>query len=130
TQDKFIPQTLNWDVLGGIDFRKGCYTGQEIIARTQYLGRLKERLYAFASPNASVLPGDRLFSREFADQPCGTVVNSAPAPDGGCVLLAVLQIGAADSDVRAGGLDGPELTLLPLPYEVPMSSAPRGRIAG
>src|SRR5262249_47679079 len=53
TQDKFVPQTLNWDVLGGINFKKGCYTGQEIIARMHYLGRLKERLFAFRAPDGA-----------------------------------------------------------------------------
>ena len=103
------PQTANWDVLGGVNFQKGCYTGQEIIARTQYLGRLKERLFAFHAPCATVgPPGDRLYSPAFGEQPCGTVVNAAPAPDGGCELLAVLQLAAAASgDVRLGALDGP-----------------------
>lgn len=124
TQDKFIPQTLNWDVLGGIDFRKGCYTGQEIIARTQYLGRLKERLYAFAASARAVAAGERLFSREFDDQACGTVVNSAPAENGGCELLAVVQIAATGSDIHVGAIDGPVLEPLPLPYEIPPPAAP------
>jgi folate-binding protein YgfZ len=131
TQDKFVPQTVNWDVLGGINFQKGCYTGQEIIARTQYLGRLKERLYAFAAGITTVAPGDRLFSREFGEQPCGTVVNAAPAPRGGSELLAVVQIAAAaNADVHLGAPDGPVLTLLPLPYPVPVGATPRARTAG
>jgi folate-binding protein YgfZ len=120
TQDKFVPQTANWDALGGISFQKGCYTGQEIIARTQYLGRLKERLYAFHAPDVAVTAGDRLYSSAFPDQACGTVVNAAPAPDGGVDLLAVLQLAAADSgDVRLGSADGPQLVPFALPYDVP-----------
>ena len=130
TQDKFVPQMVNWDVLGGVNFQKGCYTGQEIIARTQYLGRLKERLFAFVAASEKIAPGDRLFSPEFGEQPCGTVVNAAAAPQGGCELLAVLQIAAAaNGEVRVGARDGPVLTPLPLPYDVPAPVAPRGRIA-
>ena len=131
TQDKFVPQTVNWDVLGGINFQKGCYTGQEIIARTQYLGRLKERLYAFAAAITAIAPGDRLYSAEFGEQPCGTVVNAAPAPQGGSELLAVVQIAAAtNAAVHVGAPDGPVLTPLPLPYSMPAPATPRARTAG
>jgi len=128
TQDKFIPQTANWDVLGGVNFRKGCYTGQEIIARSQYLGRLKERLFAFRAPATTVAPGDRLYSPVFADQACGTVVNAAPASSGDTELLAVVQLAAAASgDVRLGAPDGPRLAPLPLPYDVPAAPEQRPR---
>ena len=64
----------------------------------------------------------------FADQACGTVVNAAPAPDGGTELLAVVQLAAAASgDVRLGAPDGPRLAPLPLPYEVPVAAQPRPR---
>ena len=131
TQDKFVPQMVNWDLLGGVNFQKGCYTGQEIIARTQYLGRLKERLYAFAATTTSAIAaGDRVYSPEFGEQPCGTVVNAAAAPQGGCELLAVVQIAAAATgEVHAGAPDGPMLTPLPLPYDVPAPAAPRLRTA-
>ena len=129
TQDKFVAQTANWDLLGGVNFRKGCYPGQEIVARSQYLGRLKERLFALRAPAAAIVPGDRLYSAAFDDQPCGTVVNAAPAPNGDTALLAVLQLAAAASgDVRLGAPDGPRLELLPLPYEVPVAAAPRPRV--
>jgi len=128
TQDKFIPQTANWDLLGGVNFRKGCYTGQEIVARSQYLGRLKERLFAFRAPPTPVVAGDRLYSAVFAEQACGTVVNAARAPDGGTDLLAVLQLAAAaGGDVRLGAPDGPRLAPLPLPYDVPAAAEPRSR---
>ncbi len=124
-QDRFVPQAANWDVLGGVNFQKGCYTGQEIVARTQYLGRLKERLFAFHAPSMTVVPGERLWSAAFDDQPCGTVINAAPAPDGGCDLLAVLQLAAAASgDVHLGAQEGPALVPLALPYPVP---EPAGR---
>jgi len=130
TQDAFVAQAANLDLLGGIDFQKGCYTGQEIIARTQYLGRLKERTFLFHTEAASVADGDRVYSAAFEGQPCGTVVNAAPAPDGGTDLLAVVQIAAAErGDARLRGPDGPPLVGLPLPYAIPDPTAPRGRIA-
>ena len=88
----------NWDLLGGVSFQKGCYPGQEIVARMQYLGRLKERLYAFRTRSRRRrAPATRLYSAAFGDQPCGTVVNAAPDPAGGSVLLAVVQIAAVDA---------------------------------
>jgi tRNA-modifying protein YgfZ len=130
TQDRFVAQMANLDLLGGVDFKKGCYTGQEIIARTRYLGRLKERLYAFSSATTTIAAGDRLYSPAFGEQPCGTVVNAAAAPRGGSELLAVVQIAAAATgEVHAGAPDGPILTPLPLPYDVPAPAAPRVRTA-
>ena len=130
TQDQFIPQMLNLDALDGVSFRKGCYAGQEIVARTQYLGRLKERL-ALAHVDAEPPPpGARLFASSFADQPCGTVVNAAAAPGGGADLLAVAQIAAIASDsLRLGAVEGTAVSLLPLPYALPVAGEPRGRIA-
>ena len=128
-QNQIVAQAANWDVLGGLDFRKGCYTGQEIIARMQYLGRLKERLFAFHTGRAPVTAGTRLYGPPFGEQACGLVVNAAPAPAGGTDMLAVAQLAA----VEAGGLrleapDGPLLSPLPLPYEVPPPAPPRGRV--
>ena len=128
TQDAFVAQTANWDVLDGIDFRKGCYTGQEIIARMQYLGRLKERAHLFHAETPAVA-GDRIYSAAFPGQACGTVVNAAAAPGGGFDLLAVLQLAAAErGDARLNAVDGPLLAPLPLPYAIPAAVAPRGRI--
>jgi folate-binding protein YgfZ len=73
----FVPQAANWDLLGGVSFKKGCYPGQEIVARMQYLGRLKERLYAFRAETEDIAAGTRLFSTALGDdQSCGTVVNA------------------------------------------------------
>ena len=129
TSDQFVPQTANFDALGGVNFQKGCYTGQEIVARTQYLGRLKERLTLAHVDAASPAPGDRLYSAVFGDQACGSVVNACPAPGGGHDLLAVLQNAARDSgDVRLAAPDGRKLALMPLPYPLPEAAAPRARI--
>jgi folate-binding protein YgfZ len=128
TQELFIPQMLNWDVLGGINFQKGCYPGQEIVARTRYLGRLKERCYAFHADADDVVAATRLYSSVFGDQPCGTVVNAAPAPEGGIDLLAVVQIAAAESgDVRAHRPEGPRLLPRALPYAMPDLAVPPRR---
>jgi hypothetical protein len=129
TQDRFIPQMINLDALGAVSFQKGCYTGQEIVARTQYLGRLKERL-ALAHGSAAPEPGARLYAPAFGDQPCGTVVNASAAPGGGADLLFVAQIAAiVAGDLRVGAREGAPLTPLPLPYAVPMPATPQGRIA-
>jgi folate-binding protein YgfZ len=130
TADQFVPQTANWDALDGVSFQKGCYTGQEIVARTQYLGRLKERLVLAHVDGEVPAPGDRLYSPAFGDQPCGTVVNAARAPSGGADLLAVLQLAARDSGaVRLGTPHGRKLALVPLPYPLPKVEPPRGRMA-
>jgi folate-binding protein YgfZ len=130
TSDQYIPQMVNWDALDGVSFGKGCYSGQEIVARMHYLGRLKERLalaHVDAPPPAA---GERLFGPSFGDQACGSVVNAAPAPGVGADLLAVLQLAARDAgEVRVGSHNGPALTLLPLPYALTETAAPRGRIA-
>ncbi|WP_053136825.1 folate-binding protein YgfZ [Pseudomonas sp. MIACH] len=116
TRELFIPQMLNLQAVGGVSFKKGCYTGQEIVARMQYLGKLKRRLYRL-SLNAAELPepGTPLFSPSH-NSAIGEVVIAAKA-DQVIELLAVLQAEAADSgDVHIGTLEGPNLQLLDLPY--------------
>lgn len=127
TQDLFVAQTANWDAIGGLDFRKGCYPGQEIVARTQYLGRLKERLFPFRCARPAPEPATRLYSTTHGDQACGTVVNSAPDPSGAAVFLAVVQIEGTDA-VTIGAPDGPAATREPPPYAIPAAVAPPGRV--
>lgn len=124
TQDLFVPQTANWDLLEGVSLHKGCYTGQEIIARTQYLGRLKERMHLFHTDAPPPPPGAKLFGAVFGDQACGAVVEAAPSPEGGSDLLAVVQLSALDGPLHVGTPDGPVLALLALPYALPVASAP------
>jgi folate-binding protein YgfZ len=128
TQDKFVPQMLNWELLGGVSFRKGCYTGQEIVARMQYLGRLKERLYRGHTAAVHAEPGAPLFGEQFGEQACGTIVNTAPSAEGGTDILAVLQIASAERDkIRfAPGGEGAVLELQPMPYDVPRMMAAQG----
>jgi hypothetical protein len=128
TQDRFVAQTANWDAIGGLDFHKGCYPGQEIVARTQYLGRLKERLFAYATTSFPPAPGSRLFGPPYGDQPCGTVVNAAPDPGGGARFLAVVQVDAAAGPLALGAPDGPTATQEPLPYAIPAPGEARGRV--
>jgi folate-binding protein YgfZ len=129
TSDLLVPQTANLDLLGGVSFTKGCYPGQEIVARMQYLGRLKERLFAFHADAFEAAPGTRIYSKAFSlDQSCGVVVNAAPDTTGGVALLAVVQLDAVKADdLTLGAPDGPQLTRRPLPYDVPMESEDRAR---
>ncbi|WP_085633030.1 MULTISPECIES: folate-binding protein YgfZ [unclassified Pseudomonas] len=118
TRELFIPQMLNLQAVGGVSFKKGCYTGQEIVARMQYLGKLKRRLYR-VSLEAGELPepGTPLFAPSHGSS-IGEVVLAARA-EHNIELLAVLQAEAADEgDVHLGTLEGPALQLLDLPYEL------------
>ncbi|MCJ8207653.1 folate-binding protein YgfZ [Pseudomonas sp. RGM2987] len=118
TRELFIPQMLNLQAVGGVSFKKGCYTGQEIVARMQYLGKLKRRLYRLQL-DASQLPepGTELFSPVHGSS-IGEVVIAAQA-ERNIELLAVLQAEAAEEgNVHLGTLEGPVLQLLDLPYEL------------
>ncbi|MFN3715442.1 MAG: YgfZ/GcvT domain-containing protein [Thiobacillus sp.] len=119
TQEQFVPQMVNYEVLGGVSFQKGCYPGQEIVARSQYLGKLKRRMF-LGHVERPAAPGDSLYSADPGEQASGMVVNAAPAPTGGYDLLAVIQIESARSQtLHLETADGPALTLRPLPYVVP-----------
>jgi tRNA-modifying protein YgfZ len=118
TQDQFVPQMVNLELIGGVDFRKGCYTGQEVIARTQYRGKVKRRMYRAHVAGAPVSAGDQIVGGEGASAG-GTVVNAAASPEGGYDVLAVLQSAAVGaSDLRLRAADGPKLELRSLPYSI------------
>lgn len=121
TSDAFVPQMTNLQVLGGVNFKKGCYTGQEVVARMQYLGKLKRRMYrARAEVAECPPPGESLFAAGSSGQGAGKVVNAQVSPDGGCELLAVVEIAARESGpVHLGSESGPALEFLDLPYEFP-----------
>ena len=119
TVDAFVPQMLNLDVVGGISFQKGCYTGQEIVARTHYLGKLKRRMYlARVDSLTAPQPGDPLFSPQTdAGQSAGQLADAARHPDGGYAVLAVALIHCAEQgSLHLIGNDGPKLQLQLLPY--------------
>ena len=109
TSEEFVPQMTNFDQLGGVSFHKGCYPGQEVVARTQYLGKVKRHLYRLrcAAPLAA---GQAIYSPENPEHQCGMVANAAPAPQGGYTALAVIQenfVMAGDLELGAPG--GPAL---------------------
>ncbi len=121
TQDAFVPQMVNLQALGGVSFTKGCYAGQEVVARMQYLGTLKRRMYrARAAVDEAPAPGTPLYAPQSpGGQSVGKVVSAARLPGGGSELLAVLQIKSAEEDsIHLEGPDGPRLDMLDLPYSL------------
>src|SRR5688572_22113942 len=118
TQEAFVPQMANLDLIGGVSFDKGCYPGQEIVARMHFRGTLKQRMVlAHIESAEQPQPGDKLYSPDFGEQACGAVVNAARSPEGGHDVLASIQISAAEkSNVHWKSVQGPALKLLPLPY--------------
>ena len=118
TRELFIPQMLNLQAVGGVSFKKGCYTGQEIVARMQYLGKLKRRLYRVQLDAAELPePGTPLFAPSHGSS-IGEVVLAART-EKNIELLAVLQAEAAEAgDLHLGSAEGPALHLLDLPYEL------------
>lgn len=120
TADQFVPQMVNYEVLGGVNFRKGCYPGQEVVARSQYRGTLKRRLF-LVQGHTPMQAGQEVFSAADPGQPAGMVVNAAASPesaDGSVLALIELKLQASGEALHLGGETGPALTLLPLPYEV------------
>lgn len=124
TAEAFVPQMANLDLVDGISLTKGCYPGQEIVARMHYLGRLKQRMYGAVVTGATApQPGDAIHAPLMRGQSAGTVVNAHASPGGGYELLAVIQTAAVETEadnLRLHGDDGPPLTLATLPYELPV----------
>lgn len=117
TQEQFVPQMVNLDLIGALSYSKGCYPGQEIVARTHYLGRLKQRMYR-VSAQAVLSAGDKLYCAELGDQSAGMIV-SAVQDGSACTALAVLQTANATTAIyHAGSLQGPALKLETLPYTI------------
>ena len=113
--EAFVPQMLNYESVGGVNFKKGCYPGQEVVARSQFRGTLKRRAYLAHAP-APVAVGAEVFAQDDAEQPVGLVVQAAAAPGGGVDALVSLQIAATAGALQVGAAQGVPLTLLPLPY--------------
>jgi folate-binding protein YgfZ len=118
TQEQFVPQMINFELLGGVNFKKGCYPGQEIVARSQYLGKLKRRTALATVDNAAARAGDEVFSMEDPGQPCGMIVNAAPNGLGGADVLVETKLGALGEDVRQGAAGGPALRFQQMPYHL------------
>lgn len=118
TQEQFVPQMVNLELVGGISFKKGCYPGQEIVARMHYLGKPKRRMYLAHIESGSLpQPGD-LLAPHSPDEPPGMVVRAAAAPQGGYEILAVVPVSSyerGDASLR----DGTPLQFQPQPYAIP-----------
>ncbi len=114
--EAYVPQMLNYESVGGVNFQKGCYPGQEVVARSQFRGTLKRRGY-LVHCDAALAAGQEIFHDGDATQPCGTVAFAAAAPTGGSDAVVSMQVAAASGGaLTLGAADGPGLTLLPLPY--------------
>ncbi len=118
TVEQFVPQMVNLELVGGVNFQKGCYPGQEVVARSQYRGTLKRRAFLFESVGAAT-PGQELFAEDDPTQPAGLVAAAAPAPGGRFALLAETKIAYAQAPLHLGAPDGPRLVPQALPYALP-----------
>ncbi len=125
TVDRFVPQMLNYELIGGVDFQKGCYPGQEVVARSQYRGTIKRRMALF-DIDASAQPGDEVFHSADPGQPAGMVVNAAPRPNDAAACSALVEVKLAaleHGSLHLGHAGGAMLRALALPYAVPREAA-------
>jgi len=120
TQEQFVPQMINFELVDGVSFKKGCYPGQEIVARSQYLGKLKRRMLPAEVDVTEVTPGMEVFSSADPDQPCGMVVNAAATSTNAAALLVEIKLAAPEAgSVHLGSAGGPPLRFKALPYALP-----------
>ena len=119
TVEQFVPQMLNYEIVGGVDFQKGCYPGQEVVARSHYRGTIKRRMFLFDT-DGSASPGQEVFHSTDAGQPAGMVVNAAPLPGGlGSSALVEVKLAALDSGtLHLAVAGGAVLRLGTLPYTI------------
>ena len=114
--EAFVPQMLNYESVGGVNFKKGCYPGQEVVARSQFRGTLKRRAY-LAHADAEMTAGHELFDESDPGQPCGLVAQAAPAPGGGgWDAIVSLQVASAESGRITAGPAGGAIRISPPPY--------------
>jgi len=123
TVEQFVPQMVNLELVGGVNFQKGCYPGQEIVARSQYRGTVKRRAVAFDSA-ADLAPGQEVFHAADPAQPAGLVALAARKPGGGGSALVEIKLSALDGGaLHLGAADGPLLRRATLPYALPADAA-------
>ena len=127
TVDAFVPQMVNLELVGGVNFQKGCYPGQEIVARSQYRGTLKRRM-VLVEGDAAPAAGTEIFAAADPSQPAGQIVLAAslPHPGGGARHAALVEVKRAlalAGELHVGAADGPLLRLRELPYELPVDQA-------
>ena len=120
TQEQFVPQTVNFDLIGAVSYNKGCYPGQEIVARAHYLGKVKQRMVrARIAASEPPGPGDKLYTAAFGDQASGMIVAAVTADPGHFDVLAVVQTSSLDdATVHWQSPAGPLLQIAPLPYAI------------
>ncbi|MDB5761104.1 MAG: folate-binding protein YgfZ [Herminiimonas sp.] len=117
TQDQFVPQMINYEVIGGVNFKKGCYPGQEIVARSQYLGKLKRRMMPASTDAQDVRAGMEVFSSIDPEQPCGMIVNAeSRSPNQTDCLVEIKTASLEQGKIHLGSAGGPALQFKPLPY--------------
>ncbi len=117
TQEQFVPQMINYELIGGVNFKKGCYPGQEIVARSQYLGKLKRRTALAEIASTTAKSGDEVFSSTDPEQPCGMIVNAEQVNDTQSLALVEIKLGAIENGtVHLGSATGAPLAFRTLPY--------------
>ena len=124
TVDRFVPQMLNYELVGGVDFQKGCYPGQEVVARSQYRGTIKRRMFLYDIDAEAAAPGQEVFHSADPGQPAGMVVNAAPRGDvGGSSALVEVKLAALDSgSLHLGSATGARLRRAELGYTIPLDA--------
>jgi tRNA-modifying protein YgfZ len=122
TAEQFVPQMVNFELVGGVNFQKGCYPGQEVVARSQYRGTLKRRAFVFDAA-APGLAGQELFHSADREQPAGMVVNAASWQGRHRALAEVKLAALGGGSLHLGSADGPLLTRTDMPYAVPLEAA-------
>ena len=114
--EAFVPQMLNYESVGGVNFKKGCYPGQEVVARSQFRGTLKRRA-AMVHSDVALMPGQEVYTPADPEQPCATVVLCAARPHGqGFDALVSGTVESMHTGWRLAGAEGAVLEFLPLPY--------------
>lgn len=124
TVEQFVPQMLNYELIGGIDFQKGCYPGQEIVARSQYRGSIKRRSLLFELDGAASA-GQEVFHSDDPAQPAGMIVNAAPQPADlppGSLALVEVRLATLGRDIHLGSVDGPILRRIDMPYSLALEA--------
>ncbi len=123
TAEQFVPQMVNLELVGGVNFQKGCYPGQEVVARSQYRGTLKRRAQVVSSSMA-LAPGQEIFHSADPGQPAGMVVLAGQLDASTHVALAEIKLAALEGgSLHAGSAEGPLLSLRALPYAIPSEAA-------
>ncbi len=122
TVEQFVPQMVNFELVGGVNFQKGCYPGQEVVARSQYRGTIKRRAFVFTCANAA-RPGQEVFNSADAEQPAGMVVNAASLAGAHLALVEMKLAALDDGTLHLGSATGPLFERVAQPYAVPIEAA-------